>query len=143
MTGSRRTAPLPADWPAVRTAVLARDPVCRWGCLHGEEGYCRSDSTEVDHMGTAWDHRAPMLRGICHYHHLRRTSAQANAAQARLRSLRLRPRENHPGYVNTTLVAADDTTLADEGTTQLADTTLVDAADTTLPDSSVYKRGQA
>ena len=102
MSSSRRTVPLPGNWHAIVPAILARDPVCRWGILPAEEGYCRSDSTEVDHMGDAWDHDPSVLRGICHYHHLKRTSAQGNAAAARQRSLRFRPQEKHPGFIDGT-----------------------------------------
>lgn len=100
MAGSRRTVPLPPGWHAVATAILARDPVCRWGILEDEEGYCRSDSTEVDHTGQAWDHRPEVLRGICHIHHVARTSRQANAAKKLKRSLRYRPQEKHPGLLS-------------------------------------------
>lgn len=113
MAGSRRTVPLPPGWHAVATAILARDPVCRWGILAGEDGYCHSDSTEVDHTGTAWDHRPEVLRGICHIHHVARTSRQANAAKAARRALRYRPADNHPGYVKGT---GEGTALSGEGT---------------------------
>lgn len=99
MAGSRRTVPLPPNWHAIVTAILARDPVCRWGALPEEDGYCRSDSTEVDHMGQAWEHDESVLRGICHIHHVARTSRQANAAKEKRRQLRYRPQENHPGFV--------------------------------------------
>jgi hypothetical protein len=125
MSSSRRTVPLPGNWHAIVPAILARDPVCRWGALPWEEGYCRSDSTEVDHMGSAADHRPEVLRGICHYHHLRRTSAQGNAAAARMRSLKYRPAEKHPGFTDGTAAlrtaaaeaAAEGTTAAQQGTT--------------------------
>jgi len=113
---SRRTVPLPPDWHRIVPAILARDPVCRWGCLPEEEGWCRSDSTEVDHMGAADDHRPEVLRGICSPHHARRTSGQANAAKALLRSLRVRPAENHPGYRKGTAVAPVGTAIDPEGT---------------------------
>lgn len=118
MAGSRRTVPLPPNWHAVVPAILARDPVCRWGILPGEEGYCRSDSTEVDHMGDAADHDPSFLRGICHTHHLIRTSAQGNAAKALRRSLRYRPTEKHPGFrVGTALRTVQvGTALGDIGT---------------------------
>ena len=89
----------------MRFAILARDPVCRWGTIQSlwsETGLCNQDATEVDHIGAAWDNDPSVLRGICHYHHLRRTSMQANAAKQLLRSLMLRPAEKHPGYKITT-----------------------------------------
>jgi len=94
---SWRSEPLPADWPAIRYAILARDPVCRWGSLPGEVGPCGQDSTEADHTGEAWDHDPARLRGICHPHHVARSAAQGRAELARLRSLRFRPPERHPG----------------------------------------------
>jgi len=57
-----------------------------------------SDSTEVDHIGEAWDHREELLRGMCHTHHVVRSAAQGRAAIARKRDLRKRPKERHPGY---------------------------------------------
>ena len=100
MYSSRRTVPLPGNWHAIVSAILARDSMCRWGILENEAGqFCRSDATEVDHIGAPWDHRPEVLRGICQNHHLKRTSVQANAAAARKRSLRYRPKENHPGFL--------------------------------------------
>jgi hypothetical protein len=108
-SSSRRTVPLPADWGSVRPAVLARDPVCRYGIAElGETGSCMQPSAEVDHIGSPWDHRLEMLRGICAVHHLKRSSMQGNAARARLRSLRLRPPERHPGYMPSVPDAAED-----------------------------------
>ena len=68
------------------------------GIVPAEPGRCTADSSEVDHFGAAWDHRPEVLRGMCHYHHAQRTSGQANAAKALLRSARYRPKERHPGY---------------------------------------------
>jgi len=94
---SWRSEPLPAGWPALRFAILARDPVCRWGSLPGELGPCGQDSTDADHIGPAWDHRPERLRGLCGPHHTIRSASQARAELARLRSLRLRPQDPHPG----------------------------------------------
>lgn len=100
MAGSWRSEPLPPGWGAIRYAVLARDPVCRWGVcgLPDEEGPCNSDSTDADHIGPPWDHDLSMLRGICHPHHVARSAAQARAMKAWRRSLKTRPPEKHPGY---------------------------------------------
>jgi 5-methylcytosine-specific restriction enzyme A len=99
--GSRRTIPLPAGWGALCRTILVRDPYCRWGQsgLPDEAGICSAPSEEVDHIGSAWDHSPEMLRGICTWHHLRRSSSQGNAAKAFLRSLRYRPQEKHPGWI--------------------------------------------
>jgi 5-methylcytosine-specific restriction enzyme A len=99
MYTGRRTIPLPPGWGAIRYAILARDPVCMWGMLPDEYGECSQPSTEVDHIGNYWDHSPEVLRGICHQHHLVRTSTQANAAKAQIRNLRKRPPDKHPGYI--------------------------------------------
>lgn len=102
MPGSRRTVPLPANWRSICRIVLTRDPFCRYGqCdINGEPVMiCGNPSEQVDHIGSPNDHRLAMLRGICTYHHLKRSSMQANAVRARQRSLRLRPREKHPAYL--------------------------------------------
>jgi len=99
--GSRRTVPLPAGWGAICRTILVRDPYCRYGAcgIDGEPVMeCGAASTEVDHIGAAWDHRPEVLRGICSPHHLKRSSAQGNAARSLLRSLRYRPLEKHPGF---------------------------------------------
>lgn len=111
---SRRTVPLPPDWHRIVPVILARDPVCRWGELPEEEGWCRSDSTEVDHMGAADDHRPEVLRGICSPCHARRTSRQANAAKVLRARMRVRPADNHPGYIRSAPVAG--TVIDPEGT---------------------------
>jgi hypothetical protein len=97
--GSWRSAPLPAGWGRLRMAVLARDPVCRWGMLPGEQGPCGQDSTEADHIGDASDHRVEALRGLCRPHHIRRSGDQGRAVKAALASRRLAPREPHPGFI--------------------------------------------
>jgi hypothetical protein len=103
MSGSSwRTEPLPPGWGATCDAILARDPVCRWGTVPGieprEDGLCIADSSEVDHIGQAWDHRPEVLRGICHVHHVARSTAQGRAAKKAKRDRRLRPTPDHPGY---------------------------------------------
>lgn len=95
---SWRSEPLPRGWGAIRYAVLARDPVCRWGMLPGEEGPCGQDSTDADHIGLPGDHRPEALRGLCHPHHVGRSASQARAAKAARRSRRTRPGEKHPAY---------------------------------------------
>jgi hypothetical protein len=99
--GSWRTVPLPANWQSViRPAILRRDPICLWGFLPEEIGECREPSTDVDHIGEPDDHNPESLRGICSYHHRKRTASQGVAGRAKIREEkpRLRPRPNHPGY---------------------------------------------
>lgn len=94
--GTRRTAPLPADWQARREAVIERDGECKWM----EDGYpCGStERLEVDHTGAPDDHRLEVLRALCHWHHSRWTAKQARAARGELPS-RERPRGQHPGLI--------------------------------------------
>ena len=99
VTGSWRSEPLPPGWAAIRYEIIARDPVCRWGLLPGEEGPCGQDSTDADHIGPAWDHRPEKLRGLCHPHHVARSAGQGRAVLAARRSLRFRPQERHPGWL--------------------------------------------
>lgn len=92
MTGqwasSNRRATLPSDWRRIRARILRRDPTCQLR-LDG----CTNTSTEVDHIGSADDHREHMLRGVCHPCHAKRTQDQAQAAKPK----RLRATEPHPG----------------------------------------------
>ena len=87
---SNRRATLPSNWRQIRAAILRRDPTCRLGY----DG-CTKASREVDHIGTADDHRPEMLRGVCAPCHKRRTQAQAVAAKPRQR----RNPEAHPGLL--------------------------------------------
>lgn len=79
----------------MRIVVLARDPVCQWGMLKGEDGPCLAPSTECDHIGDPGDHRPDMLRGLCLVHHRRRSNLQSNARWL----LRKRPVDPHPGVI--------------------------------------------
>lgn len=100
MNTSWRTVPLPPNWGAIRRDILARDMVCRWGILPGEIGLCNLPPTDVDHMGDPSDHSYELLRGLCSFHHRRRTASQGVAGRARIRSTkpRKRPRSKHPGW---------------------------------------------
>ncbi len=99
--GSWRVSPRPPGWAAIARRILARDPICTWGYLFEEEdGPCYQPSTDCDHIGDRDDHTDDNLRGLCSFHHRRRTSSQANVAQARMRRERpkARPKARHPGY---------------------------------------------
>lgn len=106
-----RRTPLPPGWGRIRLDVLKRDPICMWGVMPedipdgwpdepGQMPQCADDSTEVDHMGAPNDHRMVMLRGLCHFHHAKRSHSQAVAASARIRAerSRIRPVEPHPAF---------------------------------------------
>jgi hypothetical protein len=100
---SWRTSPRPIGWGRIRAAILQRDPVCTWGFLKGELAYgeanCREASTDVDHIGSPDDHDSNSLRGLCSYHHAKRTASQGVLGRARIRQERprVRPKQRHPG----------------------------------------------
>lgn len=101
MTGSRRKVPLPADWPQIRAAVLARDPFCKWGSLAedmADPGRCPNHSTDADHIGDPNDHSLTALRGLCTNHHATRTGRQGAAGKLAVMRTRKRPPEQHPGF---------------------------------------------
>lgn len=88
---STRAQRLPSDWPRIRRAILARDPVCR-SC--GVE-----PSTEVDHIRRGDDHRPTNLQGLCHACHVAKTAVEAREGLVRYWEIRrrTRPPEVHPG----------------------------------------------
>ena len=102
--GSWRRFPLPDNWYSeIRPSILARDGVCLWGFLPGElwpgEANCTNASNEVDHIGDPNDHSLDNLRGICTFHHRRRTASQGVEGRARIRQdkPKNRPKPKHPG----------------------------------------------
>src|SRR5690606_1828016 len=88
--GSNRSVELPPNWYSIRRRVLRRDPACR---VDG----CSSPSTEVDHIRPGHDHSESNLRGICSFHHRRKSSMEGVNQRAKLRKLRRRPEQRHPG----------------------------------------------
>jgi 5-methylcytosine-specific restriction protein A len=87
---SRRRAPLPRGWPALRRRVLQRDG---WRCY-----LCGGPATEVDHLVPA--HRGGTdeeanLAAICGGCHLTKTAREAQAARLHRR----REPEPHPGLL--------------------------------------------
>lgn len=92
--GSTRHARLPADWRTRRARVLKRDD---YRCVAVEDGHrCSEVATDVDHIVRGDDHRETNLQSLCHWHHARKTAAEAAEAR-RPRPSALRPREPHPG----------------------------------------------
>lgn len=92
---------MPPNWGQIRAAVIARDPVCRWGSLEedkAEPGRCPNRSTDADHIGEPWDHRPEALRGLCVRHHQVRTGRQGAAGKTAVMRTRKRPKEQHPGF---------------------------------------------
>lgn len=91
-TTSNRRAELPANWPAIRQAVIARDRgICQ---------QCGDPGTDVDHIHGKHDHRLENLQLLCgrgsrNDCHGRKTQAQANTARPRQK----RAPERHPGLL--------------------------------------------
>lgn len=87
---SRRTTPLPPDWPITRRRILRRD--------HYRCRACGQPARHVDHVipahlgGPDDDHNLQALCGMCH------ASKTGREAQAR-RPRRRRPPEPHPGLI--------------------------------------------
>lgn len=73
--------------------ILRRD---RYACqIRGPR--CTDMATEVDHIRPGDDHSMSNLQAVCAACHSQKSAREGNAAQARLRALRLRPAERHPG----------------------------------------------
>ena len=92
-----RVSPLPPGWygeGGIRERVLARDPTCQLMT------HCKgAPSEQVDHKGSADDHRLHMLRGVCVPCHRHRTGEQGAAASHAARPRRARPEQKHQGFV--------------------------------------------
>jgi 5-methylcytosine-specific restriction endonuclease McrA len=95
---TRRSQPLPSDWPQLRALTLARDNyVCQLaypGCTH--------TASHVDHIIPAsqggTDHPTN-LQSACPNCHNRKTAAEANTARWANAPRRTRPPEQHPGLL--------------------------------------------
>jgi len=96
--GSTRKGRLPVDWPRLRQIVLKE---CGQRCEWVEDGVrCNLPATDVDHIKPGDDHSRRNLQGLCQDHHKAKSSAEGNAAQARLRALRRLPEEPQPGVID-------------------------------------------
>lgn len=97
---SDRKARLPANWAALRQIVLTR---CGGRCEeHMRSGKrCRDRATDVDHIVPGDDHSVGNLRGICAWHHKRKSGQEGAAAsaarQAAITAKLTRKPEKHPG----------------------------------------------
>jgi len=79
--GSNRSEELPPDWPAIRRHILDRDGGrCQQPLPSGAP--CPNPATDVDHVGSKWDHGDDNLQSLCGVHHNRKTAAQGNAGRA-------------------------------------------------------------
>ena len=95
---SDRKSRLPADWPARRRAVLER---CGGRCevLRKDGSRCRDKATDVDHVNPGDDHGLHNLRGICSWHHARKSAREGVEARRELNSILYRKPETHPGII--------------------------------------------
>ncbi|WP_433240285.1 HNH endonuclease [Actinomadura nitritigenes] len=99
-TGSWRTSPLPADWPARVRAVHQRDQSCRWPISLIPGDVCGStERLEVDHINGASNHELWNLQLLCRRHHALKTGRESAAARKAKRASRTRPAERHPGLI--------------------------------------------
>jgi 5-methylcytosine-specific restriction endonuclease McrA len=89
---SDRKSRLPGNWARLRAETLAKHPVC---------GLCGGrPSTHCDHIQAKTDDHK-QLQGVCEPCHLRKSSAEGNAAQrANPKPGRKRPSERHPGLID-------------------------------------------
>lgn len=91
---TRRTEPLPRNWPTIRHRILTRD---NWACqlrIH-----CNgTQATEVHHTGPPNNHADHLLLAACKHCHATITARQANQAR-RQKYSRLREPEPHPGQL--------------------------------------------
>lgn len=82
---------MPSNWQAITRRVRARDGHrCTW--IRADDTRCTETTRlEVDHIGDPNDHTLPNLRTLCHWHHARRTAAQAAAARTDRRACGTHP----------------------------------------------------
>jgi 5-methylcytosine-specific restriction enzyme A len=95
---SDRKDRLPPDWGKRRHQVLAR---CGGRCevLKKDGSRCRDDATEVDHIVAGDSHELSNLRGICRWHHARKSALEGVAAKKALNEILYRKPETHPGVI--------------------------------------------
>ena len=78
-----------AEHRAWRSAILARDPVCRWSG-------CNAPSAHADHIVPKSQGGAPLAlsngQGLCAQHHSAKTATEIHARRSPKR-----PAERHPG----------------------------------------------
>jgi 5-methylcytosine-specific restriction endonuclease McrA len=91
---SRRSERLPSNWESeIQPKVLARD---KNKCQLAWPG-CLVEATEVDHKIPGDDHSYKNLQAVCERCHARKSAREGNQAKAKLKALRSRPSERHPG----------------------------------------------
>lgn len=128
MTGkwasSNRRAELPANWPAIRRAVIRRARgQCEWvgppiidnAALPDNhpatirdhprpsvDHRCTNRGTDVDHRNDPTDHNVQALQLLCPTHHKLKTQSEARAAAQAQRDKLTHPaaRRAHPGLID-------------------------------------------
>jgi 5-methylcytosine-specific restriction protein A len=91
---SDRAERLPEDWESkIQPRILKRD---HFKCKIAWPG-CQVVATEVDHILRGDNHADENLQAVCERCHARKSALEGNAAKARLKALRRRPPERHPG----------------------------------------------
>lgn len=96
-----RSAPMPKGWRRTRLRVLRRDGyACQWDMDTG--GKCGEPANEVDHIvpvTLGGSEGLANLQALCAWHHTRKSRGEA-AFVSHAKPPRVRPQEEHPGYVN-------------------------------------------
>lgn len=91
---SDRASRLPPNWETeIQPKILRRDNhrcKIRWAG-------CQVQATEVDHKVRGDNHDESNLQAACERCHARKSAKEGNEAKARLKALRRRPPERHPG----------------------------------------------
>ena len=88
---SRRSRELPKNWAVLRSRVIKRDgSVC-------QECKTYTKNPDVDHIVPGDNHSLSNLQVLCRECHKKKTATESAAARRRMRALRARPREGHPG----------------------------------------------
>lgn len=90
-----RKSRLPDNWEELRGIVKARAGG-RCEIVKGNGKRCWDPGTDCDHLARGDDHSPENLQWICTWHHKRKTSAEANAAQTGTRRTSRHPGEAHP-----------------------------------------------
>lgn len=103
---SWRTAPLPANWTALRERTLRRDGGRCQAEGNALGAICGAKATDVDHRVPASQggtDELENLQSLCRFHHRQKTGREGGTAAATTRPSRARPPARHPG-----LFASDD-----------------------------------
>jgi 5-methylcytosine-specific restriction enzyme A len=94
---SDRKQELPADWPQLRRAVIARDKTCRWRVGSRRGPVCGRPGNQVDHISPGSDHSLENLQLLCEDHHKLKSAREGRAAQVAMRKAAYQP-EGHPAF---------------------------------------------